>query len=190
MLAKGHDFPAVTLVGVVGADATLGLPDFRAAERTFQLLAQMAGRSGRGETPGEVVMQAHQPEHYAIEAASAHDYERFYEQEIRFRQRLQYPPFSSMIACICRGKGADGVKEDADRLAAAVRREGGDDIRLLGPAPPLISRVRGRHRLQLLILGGDRDIPRGVLHSGLAALAAQRNLPRDLVIDVDPVSLL
>jgi primosomal protein N' (replication factor Y) len=190
MLAKGHDFPGVTLVGAVGADDALGLPDFRAAERTFQLLTQMAGRAGRGENPGTVLLQAYQPDHYAIEAAVEHDYAAFYRREIEFRRRFAYPPFSALIACLCRGKSAPAVKEEADRLAGALRAAAGDRIHVLGPASPALGKLRGRHRIQVLLRGRDRRAMRRLLTQTLTELRERRWLPRDLRIDVDPVNLM
>jgi primosomal protein N' (replication factor Y) len=190
MLAKGHDFPGVTLVGAVGADDALGLPDFRAAERTFQLLTQMAGRAGRGENPGRVVLQAYQPEHYALRAAVEHDYQAFYAHEIEFRRRLTYPPFSCLIACLCRGGNAVVVKEEADILAAALRRRAGNDVDVLGPASPPLGKLRGQHRVQVLLRGAARESMRTVLHDTLEQLRGQRRAPRDLRIDIDPINLM
>ena len=133
MGAGAHWWWAVFLVGAVGADDALGLPDFRAAERTFQLLTQMAGRAGRGENPGTVLLQAYQPDHYAIDAAIEHDYAAFYRREIEYRRRFAYPPFEALIACMCRGKSALAVKEEADRLAGALRDAAGDRVHVLNP---------------------------------------------------------
>lgn len=190
MLAKGHDFPSVTLVGIVDADATLALPDFRAAERTFQLLTQMAGRAGRGEAPGEVVVQAYAPEHYAVEAARTHDFEGFYERELGYRRRLGYPPFSALIACVCRGSDTLTVKEEADHLAAALRHRARPDVRILGPASPPLARLRGRHRMQVLVVAPERQGGIDALRRGLEACEARGTTPRDLAVDVDPVSLM
>ncbi len=190
MLAKGHDFAAVTLVGVVGADASLGMPDFRAAERTFQLLTQVAGRAGRGDLAGEVILQAHQPDHYAIEAALRHDFEGFYSREIEFRRRLAYPPFSALAVCLCRGKVATQVKEEADRLAAALRAVTGERARILGPASPPISRLRGKYRLQVLVKVRVREeLPR-FIGAALDRLQAEGRRPSDLIIDIVPDSLM
>jgi primosomal protein N' (replication factor Y) len=190
MLAKGHDFPGVTLVGIVGADDGLGFPDFRASERTFQLLTQMAGRAGRGELAGTVVLQAYKPDHYAIRAAMTQSYESFYQQEIEFRRRLGYPPYKALVACVCRGKSLPALKEEADWLAAAVRRAGGQEVRVFGPASPLLARLRGRHRMQLLIRGETAARVRQILTEALRQCEAERRLPRDLRIDVDPLNLM
>ena len=190
MLAKGHDFPGVTLVGIVGADDALGLPDFRASERTFQLLTQMAGRAGRGDLPGAVVLQAYNPDHYAIRTAMAQDYDSFFSEEIEFRRRLGYPPYSSLIACVCRGKSLPALKEEADWLAAAVRRAGGQEVRVFGPASPVLARLRGFHRLQILMRGESSERVREVLGVALERCESDRRLPRDLRIDVDPLNLM
>ncbi len=190
MLAKGHDFAAVTLVGVVGADASLGVPDFRAAERTFQLLTQVAGRAGRGELAGEVILQAHQPDHYAIEAALRHDFEGFYAREIEFRRRLAYPPFSALAVCLCRGKVATQVKEEADRLAAALRAVTGDQARIIGPASPPIGRLRGKYRLHVLVKVRDRAQLPVFIGAGLERLQAEGRRPSDLIVDIVPDSLM
>ncbi len=190
MLAKGHDFPGVTLVGVVGADTALSMPDFRAAERTFQLLTQMAGRAGRGDVAGEVLLQAHQPDHYAIESATQHDFVAFYEREIEYRRRLRYPPFVALATCVCRGKLAASVKEEADRFAGALRAEAGEGIEVLGPASPALARLRGKYRVQLLLKASSRADLGDHLRRSMQRLRQQRQLPRDLVIDIDPQNLL
>jgi len=190
MLAKGHDFAGVTLVGAVGADDALGLPDFRAAERTFQLLTQMAGRAGRGETPGMVILQAYQPEHYSIRAAVEHDYYAFYEQEIEFRRRFVYPPFKALISCLCRGANVAVVKEEAAWLAGALRAAASSSVKVLGPASPPLGKLRGKHRMQVLLRGHDRSGMRALLETTIEDLGKQRRLPRDLRIDVDPLNLM
>jgi primosomal protein N' (replication factor Y) len=190
MLAKGHDFAAVTLVGVVGADASLGVPDFRAAERTFQLLTQVAGRAGRGAIPGEVILQAHEADHYAIEAALGHDYEAFYGREIEFRRRLAYPPFSALALCLCRGKVATTVKDEADRLAAALREGDRGDVRILGPAEPPIARLRGKYRLHVLVKAAHRAQLPPLIGAARERLRAAGKHPADLIVDIVPDSLM
>ncbi len=195
MLAKGHDFPAVTLVGVVGADASLSVPDFRSSERTFQLLTQMAGRTGRSDLGGQVVMQALQPDHYAIEAALEHDYHAFYAREIEYRRSLRYPPFCRIAVCVCRGALLESVREEAASLAAALREvssksDAASSVDVLGPAAPLLSRLRGRYRMQVLLKAGDRGLLLSVLAEARALLATRKQVPRELVIDVDPMSLM
>jgi len=139
--------------------------------------------------PGRVILQAYQPDHYAIRAAAEQDYEAFFRHEIAYRRRLGYPPFAGLIACVCRGRAAPEVKEEADVFAAAVRRFAADEVRVLGPASPPLARLRGRHRLQVLITGPEAAIRRA-LQRALAAAEAGGTLPRDLRIDVDPVDLM
>ena len=150
----------------------------------------MAGRAGRGDVAGEVILQAHQPDHYAIEAAMQHDFVAFYEREIEYRRRLRYPPFVALAACVCRGKLAVTVKEEADRLAAVLRTDVGEGIEVFGPASPAISRLRGKYRLQLLLKAPTRGDLSDHLRRSVRCLRQRRQLPRDLVIDIDPQSLL
>jgi primosomal protein N' (replication factor Y) len=149
MIAKGHDFPDVTLVGVISADVGLFLPDFRAAERTFQLLHQVAGRAGRGEKPGTVVVQTHCPDNYAVAAAAANDYEQFVRQELAFRRATGYPPYSRLVRVLLESKRESEAKE----AAVALREELRDlsDTEVLGPAPAIMARVDDRHRMHLLL---------------------------------------
>jgi primosomal protein N' (replication factor Y) len=150
MVAKGHDFPRVTLVGVVGADSSLNLPDFRSAERTFALLCQVAGRAGRGETLGRVLIQTYSPEHYALVCAAGHDYEGFYEQEIACRQPLDYPPFGYLVNLVLSGNEEPQVQRAAAALADGLLRAGvGAEV--LGPAPCPLARLRGKSRVQILL---------------------------------------
>src|SRR2546430_6914751 len=135
MIAKGHDFPRVTLVGVVSADVGLGLADFRAAERTFQLLTQVAGRAGRGEVAGEAIVQTLYPNHYSIRHACRQDYASFYADELHFRQSMRYPPAVALINVIVKGKTRPEATEDAGTIARALRIPGLDAYRILGPAP-------------------------------------------------------
>ena len=158
MITKGHDFPDVTLVGVVSADTTLNMPDFRAAERTFQLLTQVSGRGGRGDTPGTVVIQTLNPGHYAIQRTRAHDFTGFYEDEIALRKDLAYPPFSRMINLLVSGTGKEPVEKGAARLGQrAARIASGIDFKgrlsVIGPMEAPLAKVRGRYRWQLLVRG-------------------------------------
>ena len=186
MIAKGHDFPRVTLVGVISADVGLGLADFRAAERTFQLLTQVVGRAGRGEIVGEAIVQTIHPGHYSIRHACRQDYTAFYEQEIRFRQAMQYPPAVSMINAVVKAGALDTALSDARELADAVRW-GGEPFRVLGPAPAPLSKMKGEHRAQFFLKGTHRGAMRKALRS---ALEARPEIRRRTVVDVDPVSLL
>ncbi len=188
MIAKGHDFPRVTLVGVISADVGLGLADFRAAERTFQLLTQVAGRAGRGDEPGEAVIQTLYPNHYSIELACRQDYPSFYQRELQFRRAMRYPPIVSLINIVVRARTFTGSMNDA---AAVVQQLRGDadagGFRVLGPAPAPLARLRGEYRAQFLLKGINRTRMREALQ---AALARRTDLQRRVVVDVDPLSVL
>ncbi len=183
MVAKALDFPLVTLVGVVLADITLHLPDFRAAERTFQLLAQVAGRAGRGEAEGRVIIQSYTPEHYSVVAASHHDYQAFYQRELDFRRHHSYPPFRSLARLLFSGAGEARSRFSAlemrMQLQAKVEELGLGNVDLMGPAPAFHSRLRGRFRWQIVLAGED-----------VAKLLPEVDLPLGWSVDVDPVSLL
>jgi primosomal protein N' (replication factor Y) len=187
MVAKGHDFPSVRLVGVVLADIGLHLPDFRAAERTFQLLTQVAGRAGRDLAPGRVVLQTYAPDHYAILPVREHDYERFYAEELGHRAALGYPPFGRLVHTVVSGVDEARTRAAADALAAAAAPE--DGVELLGPAPAPLSRLRGRFRFQLLAKGANEAALRRVAERLRAALA---QLSRDTQgsVDLRPVNML
>jgi primosomal protein N' (replication factor Y) len=190
MIAKGHDIPNVTLVGVVGSDAALSFPDFRAAERTFQLLTQVAGRAGRGEVPGRVVLQTFFPDHYAIQFAAAHDYRGFYEKEIRFRSWMHYPPFNAVSNVLIRSDKLDDALAWSGILGKwfeATRLEG---IRVMGPAAAAIVRLKTEYRYHFLLKSAGRERMNAVLRSMLDHAAAQK-IPRlNLVVDVDALSLV
>jgi primosomal protein N' (replication factor Y) len=187
MVTKGHDFERVTLVGVLHPDQGMHLPDFRAAERTFQLLEQVAGRAGRGERPGRVLVQTYNPHHPAIECLRAHDYEGFVKGELARRQDAQYPPFSRMIAVRLDGPDENQVRAAATDAAARARAVAGTGVRVLGPAEAPIARLRGRTRWQVWLSGPER-----AALSRCARAAAEVSLPRELrlAIDVDPQSVL
>jgi primosomal protein N' (replication factor Y) len=188
MIAKGHDFPRVTLVGVISADVGLGMADFRASERTFQLLTQVAGRAGRGEQPGQAIIQTLYPDHYSIQLACRQDYAAFYDRELRFRTAMQYPPLVSMVNTIVRGRTFGAAMDDAGALADHVKRSGRDArFRVLGPAPAPLGKLRGEYRAQFLIKGTNRRKMREAIRS---AVAARPDLARRTTIDVDPVSVL
>ncbi len=185
MIAKGHDFPKVTLVGVISADVGLGLADFRAAERTFQLLTQVAGRAGRGDQRGEAIIQSFYPEHYSVSYACRQDYEPFFDEEIRFRRGMHYPPIVSMVNVVVRGRTFNDAMAGAAELAGLVRAECG--FRVLGPAAAPIARLRGQHRAQVFLKGHQRQLMRKALQ---AALDARPELKRRVIIDVDPLTVL
>ena len=190
MIAKGHDVANVTLVGVVGSDAALSFPDFRAAERTFQLLTQVAGRAGRGDTPGKVVLQTFFPDHYAIQFAAAHDYRGFYEKEIRFRSWMHYPPFNAVSNVLVRSHKLEEALAWSGILGkwfASTRLEG---VRVMGPAAAAIVRLKTEYRYHFLLKSASRERMNGVLRAMLEHAAAQK-LPRNnIVVDVDALSLI
>jgi primosomal protein N' (replication factor Y) len=188
MIAKGHDFPRVTLVGVISADVGLGLADFRASERTFQLLTQVVGRAGRGDEPGEAIVQTIYPGHYSIQLARDQNYRAFFEKEIAFRQAMRYPPHISMINVIVRSRTFGGAMDDGGDLVQRLRAHAdAAGLRILGPAPAPLGRLRGEYRTQVLIKGPNRRMMREAV---LAALASRPDLERRVVVDVDPVSVL
>jgi primosomal protein N' (replication factor Y) len=187
MIAKGHDFPQVTLVGVISADVGLGLADFRAAERTFQLLTQVAGRAGRGEQPGEAIVQTLFPTHYSIRLATSQDYEAFFEKEIDFRTRMRYPPMLAMVNVVVRGRTFDMAMEGAAELARRTSERANGGFVILGPAPAPLTRLRGEHRAQFFLKGQSRRAMRTALRAALTALP---ELARRASVDVDPLSIL
>jgi primosomal protein N' (replication factor Y) len=187
MIAKGHDFPQVTLVGVISADVGLGLADFRAAERTFQLLTQVAGRSGRGEQSGEAFVQTLFPTHYSIRLATTQDYPAFYDKEIDFRQKMRYPPFIAMVNVVVRGKTYDAAMEAAADLARRTSELSTGGFVILGPAPAPLTKLRGEHRAQFFLKGTSRKAMRAALRE---ALAAAPDIARRASVDVDPFSVL
>ncbi len=195
MIAKGHDFPGVTLVGVVGADADLGFPDFRSAERTFQLLTQVAGRSGRGALPGKVIMQAYYPEHYALRHTRTQDYSGFYRRETEFRKLMAYPPFTSLVQLIVSHRESGKAFQIGEKVAAALKFQIGAlnlDPRphVLGPAAAPLEKLRGEYRVQVLLKtppGGDA-IP--LLEAAFEQLGRQRVALKYVQVDVDPISLM
>ncbi|PYQ69631.1 MAG: primosomal protein N' [Acidobacteria bacterium] len=188
MIAKGHDFPRVTLVGVVSADVGLGLADFRASERTFQLLTQVAGRAGRGEQKGEAIVQTLYPDHYSIRLACRQDHPAFYERELQFRRAMRYPPLVSLVNTIVRGRTFSAAIDDAADIVQKLRDAArGGDLRVLGPAPPPIARLRGEYRAQLLIKGVNRKRIREALQT---ALKTRPDLQKRVIVDVDPISVL
>jgi len=185
MIAKGHDFPKVTLVGVVSADVGLGIADFRASERTFQLIAQVAGRAGRGERPGEAIVQTIYPDHYSIELACRQDYRAFYERELHFRKSMRYPPAVALVNAVIRARTYGAAMEDAAVIADTLRRTA-DGFVVLGPAPAPLGKLRGEYRAQLLLKGGNR---RRLREAIMAVLASRADIARRTVVDVDPLSV-
>ncbi|PYQ18471.1 MAG: primosomal protein N', partial [Acidobacteria bacterium] len=188
MIAKGHDFPRVTLVGVIDADVGLGFPDFRAAERTFQLLTQVAGRAGRGDVAGEVILQSHLPDHYALLFACAQDYPAFFEREMEFRRTMGYPPFTALLNLVIRAADPRKGATEAEALARALRESAPGRFRLLGPAHAPLARLRGEHRFQIL-MKGSRPAMREAVREALVARYGPTRWP-GIAVDVDPVSVM
>lgn len=184
MIVKGHDFPAVTLVGILAADLSLAVNDYRAAERTFQLLTQAAGRAGRGERPGEVVIQTYQPDHYAVVAAAEQDYESFYEQEIAYRQLLDYPPAAHMMAVQIFARTKEGAQKLAETLAGLVRQE---KLRVIGPAPAAIGRISDIFRYVLYVKDPDYDRLVAGKDCLEQYLNTQENRQESVQFDFDPM---
>jgi primosomal protein N' (replication factor Y) len=182
MIAKGLDLPLVTLVGVVLADVGLSLPDLRSAERTFQVLTQVAGRAGRSPLGGQVILQTFQPEHYVIQAASQHDYQKFYEQELAYRRQLHYPPFARLVRLEYRHRDAERAEASANMLAVQIKswleEEHRRETELVGPVPCFFSRLGGYYRWQIVLRGPD---PASLLRGRILG---------DWRIEVNPPSLL
>jgi primosomal protein N' (replication factor Y) len=208
MVTKGHDIPGVTFVGVMLADQSMGFPDFRAIERTFQLLSQVAGRAGRGSRPGEVIIQTYQPEHPVVQTAKAHDYARFFQMEAQHRAELRYPPSGHLIAFRIDGPDDAATAAYAQHIATLARHatqtlrmpqntpqssELDQPLRVLGPAPAPIARLRARYRYRVLLAGLHRPAVRRVAQAVLRQLDARSAHPKGpirVAIDIDPVSML
>ncbi len=183
LIAKGLDFPGVSLVGVINADTGLNLPDFRSAERTFQLLCQVAGRAGRADVPGRAVIQTFNPGYYAIKYAAVHDYPGFYKQEIKYRAAFGYPPYNNIVRLIVSNPSEEKCSRQASLMANVLKQQiaiqGLAGLRLIGPAPAYLSRLRGRYQMQIIILGQQ-----------LQGLLKGINFPVGWIVDVDPVGML
>ncbi|HYJ90180.1 MAG TPA: primosomal protein N', partial [Pyrinomonadaceae bacterium] len=191
MIAKGHDFPNVTLVGVVSVDLGLGLPDFRSAERTFQLLTQVAGRAGRGELGGRVLIQTYYPEHYALQHAREQDYEGFYEEEVRYREKLGYPPFFALASVLVKHSELNVAIENAKKIRTALdQANAAKSCRILGPAPASLSRLKGEHRLQILVKSPNRKALRETLDLALASAEQNGCDMRTVHTEIDPINLM
>jgi primosomal protein N' (replication factor Y) len=197
MVAKGHHYPNITLVGILCADLSLNFPDFRSGERTFQLLAQVAGRAGRGERPGRVILQTFNPDHFCITTAKDQDYRAYFNQEIGFRQSALYPPFCRLMQVIITGRDKGRTARYARRTGEICREvisdhpRGPESIQLLGPVTAPLSRIKDRYRWQLLLKGTQVDSLHQVART-LRRRTAQE-MPRKgirLIIDVDPMNML
>jgi primosomal protein N' (replication factor Y) len=191
MLAKGHDFPNVTLVGVVSVDAGLSLPDFRSAERTFQLITQVAGRAGRGDLAGRVLIQTYHPTHYALKHACAQDYAGFYHEEIHYRKNLSYPPFVSLASLLVHGEDYTRAQTTAAEIRKALDEANRErHCRILGPAPAPLARLRGEHRIQLLVKSRNRTHLRQTIDIAFAEIAARGHDLRAVNVEIDPINLM
>ncbi|MDQ3634483.1 MAG: primosomal protein N' [Acidobacteriota bacterium] len=191
MLAKGHDFPNVTLVGVISVDTGLSLPDFRSAERTFQLLTQVAGRAGRGSLPGRVLIQTYYPEHYALKHSKTQNYDEFYEQEIAFREKLHYPPFVALSSILIKHPNYNYAHDNAQILRSALDAANTEkQCIILGPAPASLPRLKGEHRLQILIKSRNRNHLRETIDFALAEAEAKFCDLKIIYVEIDPINLL
>ena len=193
MIAKGLDFPNVLLVGVINADSALHFPDFRAAERTFQLVTQVAGRTGRGDRGGKVLVQTYTPEHFAIEAASHHDFEKFAALELEQRKKYAYPPHGRVARIIIRGSNENQTEAFAESLAErleAVRTLKGAEVRILGPAPPPMSRLRGKFRFHILMQCGDASVLGAVIRRVREDIKPPAKTDIQYVVDIDPMDMM
>ena len=190
MIAKGHDVHGVTLVGVVGADIALGLPDFRAAERTFQLLTQVAGRAGRGQTPGKVVLQTYFPDHYAVQYAAQHDFTGFYDKELRFRSWMHYPPYSALTNVLIRSDKLDEALQWSGILGKWFEKTRHEGIRVLGPAAAPILRLKRDYRYHFVLKSASREKLNGLLRAMLAYATSQKIPRTQVIVDVDALWLM
>ena len=190
MIAKGHDIHGVTLVGVVGADFALGLPDFRAAERVFQLLTQVSGRAGRGSLPGQVLVETYHPEHYAIQCAAQHDFLGFALREMQYRKWMHYPPYAVLANILIRGADAKETAAWASRLGEWFNQRPADRVRVLGPAAAPIARIKRLYRFHFLLKAAQRQALARTLRAALAQAEALGIPRRNLIADVDAVNLM
>jgi primosomal protein N' (replication factor Y) len=198
MVAKGHDFPNVTVAAVVFADVALNLPDFRSSERTFQLFTQLAGRAGRGDVPGKVYIQTYEPDHYVFHYVRNHDYAGFYDKEIELRKELSYPPYSKLIRLIFNFRSREDGTKIIKSIAGRIRKvdpsnhnlpKGGDgNVEILGPSPAPIEKIRYHWRWHLVLKGKDSKSLRGKAYEIIDTLKDVKNVRTD--IDVDPINLL
>jgi primosomal protein N' (replication factor Y) len=190
MIAKGHDIHGVTLVGVVGCDHALSLPDFRAAERVFQLMTQVSGRAGRGDLPGRVVVQTYYPDHYAIVAATAHDYESFAQRELKYRRWMHYPPFGALANVLVQSAKLEEAAGWSATLGKWFQSAAPEGVRMLGPCTAPIARIKGVYRFHLILKGGSRRALNAALRGMLAHAETARVPRRNLVVDVDALRLM
>jgi primosomal protein N' (replication factor Y) len=192
LIAKGHDFHGVTLVGVVSADIGLGLPDFRAAERTFQLVTQVAGRAGRGNAPGRVLVQTFFPDHYAIRLAAEQNYDGFFSKEMGFRRMMHYPPITALANLVAQHEKLERATLVAQEIGEFFNRVEGQfpTVKILGPGPAPLAKVERRYRIQFLLKSGSRATLHALLKQLLQHCAQSGIQPREVMVDVDPVSIM
>ncbi|MBM3801519.1 MAG: primosomal protein N' [Acidimicrobiia bacterium] len=190
MIAKGHDFHNVTLAAVLSADTSLSFPDFRSAERTFHLLSQMSGRPGRGDRPGQVLIQTFHPEHYCLKLVAQHDYEGFFEKEIRFRRMMHYPPFTCLANLLVRDRNVDKAAKLISHMAKIVQNEATGQVRLLGPALSPLAKLKNEHRFQLLIKAKTRRELRELLKRSLVVAEKEGLEASKIHIDIDPQNIM
>jgi primosomal protein N' (replication factor Y) len=190
MIAKGHDIHGITLVGVVGCDHALSMPDFRAAERVFQLMTQVSGRAGRGELPGRVVVQTYYPDHYAIVAASSHNYASFVERELKYRRWMHYPPFGVLANVLVQSPKLEEAARWSAELGKWFQKAGLEAVRVLGPCTAPIARIKGVYRFHMILKASSRKALNAALR-GMLAHADSAGVPRkNLVVDVDAQRLM
>ncbi len=190
LIAKGHDFPGVTLVGIVSADTALSLPDFRSAERTFQLLTQAAGRAGRGEAPGRVLVQTFYPEHYAIRLAAEQNYAGFFAKEMQFRRLMHYPPAVALANIVARDEKLERAARTAEIVSGIFGELADPHLKVIGPSPAPLARIEGRYRIQFLVKADSRERLKTALNRALDECEQQGIPPRSLIVDMDPLSLM
>ncbi len=190
MISKGHDFHNVTLAAILSADNSLSFPDFRCAERTFQLLSQMSGRPGRGDLPGQVLIQTFHPEHYCLKLVAQHDYDGFFEKEIRFRKVMHYPPFTSLANLLVRDRNLEKAAHLINSIGKIVQDLAAGQVRLLGPAISPLAKLKNEHRFQLLIKAKTRQQLREVLKQSLTRAEKEGLDTSKLHIDIDPQNIM
>jgi primosomal protein N' (replication factor Y) len=190
MIAKGHDIHGVTLVGVVGADFQLGLPDFRAAERVFQLLTQVSGRSGRGDLPGKVLVQTYHPDHYAIQFAAMHDYPGFVAKEMQYRRWMHYPPFAMLANVVIQSEKLEEATAWSAALGRWFQQTRLEGVRVLGPAAAPIVRLKRIYRYHFVLKAEKRQVLGETLRRMLGYAETQGIARRNLMVDVDAVHLM
>ncbi len=190
MIAKGHDVHGVTLVGVVGCDYSLSMPDFRAAERVFQLMTQVSGRAGRGELPGRVVVQTYYPDHYAILAASKHDYAAFVERELKYRRWMHYPPFGVLANVLVQSPKLEEAVGWSAVLGKWFQAAAPEGVRVLGPCTAHIARIKNVYRFHLILKAASRKALNAALRGMLTHADAAQIPRRNLIVDVDALRLM